>query len=566
MTAAQEGMVGQKIANYIIEKGLGSGGMGAVYRGVHESLDYPVAIKVINIQGLDGNSEVLERFKAEAKALRDLKDNPNIANMLHFSVDPPAIITELIEGKDLQRCLSEEGELRDLKVQLRYFDMILKVIGALKFAHEKGVIHRDIKPENIMVPDCMAQELDPKIIDFGISHLKAEQSVKLTTAHSVMGSILWAAPEQLRTPDRIDHRVDIFSAGMLLYHLFSGGAHFYSDVQLEKMSVVESIEFAVGFIKDKKSVEVKLSTLLPEIATVIRECVAFDPDERISSMGDLEEACRALRSFLMLRRRGIVKHAPSNVVQPVVKTFSFTDPGVREDKAKAETVLSTEEVTMPRGKSRNKRKLLFAGLVLLLGIGIGAAGIKLTSGNSAPPARRTAAAKKPGSQTDAVQKPSKKPLRKAKVPAVSDSATKKSRQRFPKKGKIPSNSFIRNLYEKEFEWCRQNDPKSHRYKKSPGLHLNCLRKRAVKINKAGYPEVASLLIHEVRCRFCLYERLRHDSALKAFCDYALRTRKAFLKPLSGKRATPILKKIGERQPLRERYRKQFRKKKKKPSK
>src|ERR1044072_7193831 len=139
------------IAHYRIVSKLGEGGMGAVYRATDTRLNREVAIKVLP-EALAADPDRVARFKREAQVLASL-NHPNIASI--YGVEERAIVLELVEGAELQGPLPEVEGL----------PILLQLVDALEYAHERGVIHRDLKPANLkLTPDGRL-----KVLDFGLA-------------------------------------------------------------------------------------------------------------------------------------------------------------------------------------------------------------------------------------------------------------------------------------------------------------------------------------------------------------------------------------------------------------
>ncbi|MEQ1870253.1 MAG: serine/threonine-protein kinase [Vicinamibacterales bacterium] len=204
------------IGRFRIDAILGSGGMGAVYRGFDPTLQRTVAIKTVrpDIAG----PELLERLLREAQACARLR-HPNIVTVYEAGeIDGLVyIVMEFLEGNDLGAHL-ERGEMT-LDEQ---FDVLTRVLDALEHTHAEGVIHRDIKPSNVhRQPDGSI-----KLVDFGLARII--EATPLTEVGSVMGTPHYASPEQLKG-EPVDGRTDIYSTGALAYEIFSGRRPFHAD-------------------------------------------------------------------------------------------------------------------------------------------------------------------------------------------------------------------------------------------------------------------------------------------------------------------------------------------------
>ena len=209
---------GKTIRDYILEEKIGGGGAGEVWRARHGHLDKLVAIKVIH-RHLAQDGQFYERFLREAMAIAKF-DHPNIVGVHDFCfVDGESyLVMSYIEGESLRDLIDRRERLSvDEAVRISR-----DVLGALNFAHQKGVIHRDIKPSNILVrPDGSAC-----LVDFGIALVVGQQRV--TSFGTTIGTPEYMSPEQIKASRSIDHRTDVYSIGCVLYEMLAGRPPFGS--------------------------------------------------------------------------------------------------------------------------------------------------------------------------------------------------------------------------------------------------------------------------------------------------------------------------------------------------
>jgi serine/threonine-protein kinase len=207
-----------KLGKYPITGILGKGAMGIVYRGHDPVIKRAVAIKTIRKELIDDDdrTEALSnRFRREAQAAGAL-NHPGIVSVYEYGEDPDHafIAMEYVEGNSLREYLASGASFDEHDS----ISIMAQLLEALQFAHDHAVWHRDIKPANILV----MSNGRVKLTDFGIARIEASERTK---TNIIMGTPGYIAPE-MYLGGVIDHRVDIFSAGVLFYNLLSGQAPF----------------------------------------------------------------------------------------------------------------------------------------------------------------------------------------------------------------------------------------------------------------------------------------------------------------------------------------------------
>ena len=218
--AAGELAKGTLLAGYEVGDVVGRGAMGTVYKGRQLSLDRHVAIKVMSAD-LVNQREFILRFRREAAALASLShenvvgiiDQGNVGNHWYF-------VMEYVDGPTLRKLHAQ----RALRMP-QALHLSVQIGRGLEYAHGKGVVHRDLKPENILMADRGQLGYLAKICDFGLADiLYSDRSyVNLTGSRISMGTVNYMAPEQRQDAGRVDQRADVFSFGVMLYELFTGG-------------------------------------------------------------------------------------------------------------------------------------------------------------------------------------------------------------------------------------------------------------------------------------------------------------------------------------------------------
>jgi serine/threonine protein kinase/Tfp pilus assembly protein PilF len=212
-------MVGQTISHYKILEKIGEGGMGVVFKAEDSKLKREVAIKFLPRQ-IASQIEERERFKIEAQAAAAL-NHPNIATIhsIEETENEVFIVMEFINGMELKEKIASGPVKQNIAL-----DIITRIADGLRTAHNKGVIHRDIKSSNIMVTvDGLV-----KIMDFGLAKVKGSGLV--TRVGTTMGTAAYMSPEQV-SGEKVDHRTDIWSLGIIFYELLTGELPFKADYE-----------------------------------------------------------------------------------------------------------------------------------------------------------------------------------------------------------------------------------------------------------------------------------------------------------------------------------------------
>jgi len=253
------------VANYDVLERIGSGGMGLVFRGRDRRLGRSVALKFLPPQ-LIGDLE-RQRFVLEAKAASAL-DHPNICTI--YGIDETStgetfIAMAYYDGSSLADRLAV-GRLPAAEAVA----IAEQVASGLAAAHERGIVHCDIKPGNIMLTSSGVV----KIVDFGISRIAAAPSSPTESASATAG---YAAPEQLRR-EELDHRVDIWALGVVLYEMLAGQRPFGGKGLKALVATVEN---------DPEPLERLVPDLPSRLGRIVRRAMAKDPAERYRKVDDL---------------------------------------------------------------------------------------------------------------------------------------------------------------------------------------------------------------------------------------------------------------------------------------
>jgi serine/threonine-protein kinase len=276
-TAGGELAPGHRLAGYEIQREIGRGGMGVVYRARHLHLGRTAALKVLTPE-LALNDSFRERFVRESRIAASL-DHPGIVSVYDAgdAGDRLYIAMRFVAGVDLGDLL-EPGPLQPG----RAFEILGQVASALDAAHEAGLVHRDVKPANVLVAGQRAF-----LTDFGL--VKEMNSVRsLTAAGRMVGTLDYVAPEQIRG-EHVDGRADVYALGCVLFHALAGSAPY------AKLSEAE-VMYAHLQATPPRVEDLSLD-LPPALGDVIAKALEKDPAERFQTCAELLDAARAAAGF-----------------------------------------------------------------------------------------------------------------------------------------------------------------------------------------------------------------------------------------------------------------------------
>jgi eukaryotic-like serine/threonine-protein kinase len=219
------GLTGRVVGDkYGITGLIGEGGMSAVYEAEHLAIGHVVAVKVLHAL-YTRNREAVSRFRHEARVAGTL-GHPNICTIHdvgRLDDGSPYLVMERLHGESLAQRL-ERGRMAPSEL----VDTLVQVLSALVAAHHSGIIHRDLKPENVFLAQRAGMAPTPKLLDFGISKADGieDTAVEVSDASLVAGTPYYLSPEQARGDRSIDHRVDLWAVGVMLYEGLAGARPF----------------------------------------------------------------------------------------------------------------------------------------------------------------------------------------------------------------------------------------------------------------------------------------------------------------------------------------------------
>jgi serine/threonine protein kinase len=220
---------GEQVGDYIIIRQIGEGGMSVVYLAEHKEHGTLAVVKRLR-QQLALNEQLVKYFVQGARIMHELR-HPHLAAVYDYieQGDRYFMVEEYLSGGSLADLL-DKGEAITQEEALRWCRDALR---AVDYAHQSGIVHRDLKPGNLM----LNQEREVKVTDFGIARVFG--GPRLTKTGDEKGTPLYMSPEQIRTPDKVDHLTDVYSMGVVLYELLTRRLPFDGDSEFDiKQAVV----------------------------------------------------------------------------------------------------------------------------------------------------------------------------------------------------------------------------------------------------------------------------------------------------------------------------------------
>jgi len=280
---------GDVLGQYRLERMLGEGAMGRVFRAHHVSLGRPAAVKVLRAEHAR-NGHLIQRFFHEARAVNQI-NHAHIVEILDFveetGVSGPSrvyCVMEMLDGLSLTELVA-----RDRPSVARAVGIVRQICDALQAAHDVGVIHRDVKPDNLFVLERDRSDF-VKVLDFGVAKLVAplgDVPMTTTVEGTIVGTPAYMAPEQA-TGGNADARTDLYSVGVVLYELLAGHPPFQAPAFGQLVAQVLSSP------PPPLPACARNGERIPGVlGAVVRRCLAKNPDDRYASLRELSRALEA---------------------------------------------------------------------------------------------------------------------------------------------------------------------------------------------------------------------------------------------------------------------------------
>lgn len=345
---------GEEIDIWVVEKSLGSGGMGSVYRCHNRNAKRILAAVKVLEGAVRSSSDAQARFIREAEILFQL-DHPNIVKVRNVRTDndPPYLEMEFVEGRAL------EDDLQKGAMPLaQCIDLVEQAAGALAYLHAKGIRHRDIKPANLLVDNKGTL----KLVDFGLA--METDHTRITQAGMAFGTVSYAPPEWI-SPDTLDpEQWDLYSLGVVFYELLTGSMAFPASGQGSARQ--QAMQVIVG---KQNHPPLDPGEDFPQgVRELTRHLTHSDPTKRMGSARELLERCRALSED---GRHAGVTLAPTDID---LDALVPVEPAARKPISPTPTWDDSRDTPVPAPSRRGLSLVALIAVAGLLFVGMGIAG------------------------------------------------------------------------------------------------------------------------------------------------------------------------------------------------
>lgn len=307
---------GKSFGNVVIGELIARGGMAEVYRGTHTTLRRDVAVKIMR-DHVEDDPETRARFEREARAIAKL-EHPNIIRIHDYNLmeGRPCLVMDLVLGASLGNYLKELHKRGETLPRETIARLLSSIASAVDHAHGRQIVHRDIKPANILLrsksgvidpSEPLTEDVEPVLTDFGLVRLL--DSHTQTSTGTVSGTPAYMSPEQARG-DKVDHRTDIYSLGVVLYEMLAGTVPFEAE---------SSFGVLMKHLSDPPP---PIEGLSRSLQAVINRALAKNPAQRFASAGALAEEFKTASEGGEVsdetQKIGEIESEPDRVTQPAL--------------------------------------------------------------------------------------------------------------------------------------------------------------------------------------------------------------------------------------------------------
>lgn len=287
---------------------LGEGATGKVLLVRHSDLDVRYAVKLLD-RSLCENSRFIDRFKREAEVLLRFS-HPGSVQLRDFGKTEDGLYymaMDYCQGRVLKKIITEEKTI----APKRSIEIASQLLATLIAAHRLGIIHRDIKPENIMLEKSADGKDVVRVLDFGIAKLAEIESSSMTMEGTSIGTPQYMSPEQASGEPHLDHRVDLYAVGVLMYEMLTGSPPFTGATVLQTL-IMHLTQPAPPFAE---------RFALPEfLEPLVMKALQKNREDRYADAAEFRDACRkALQMFTQIGDQG-------TMAVPIVETPQAATP------------------------------------------------------------------------------------------------------------------------------------------------------------------------------------------------------------------------------------------------
>lgn len=298
---------------YEVVKVIGEGASGRVYLVRHVDLGSMYALKLLD-PTLALEARFIDRFKTEAEMLRRFS-HPGSVQLRDFGKTEEGLYymaMDFCAGTPLKDLIQERGNYPVLES----LDLIIRMLEIVEAAHAVGIIHRDIKPENVMIEPGLDGKSQLRILDFGIAKLKEipEGSRRVTLEGASIGTPQYMSPEQAAGEKNLDHRVDVYSVGVVLYEMLTG------RVPFQGKNVVHTLLMQITQAPPPFDPALKVPAALEQ---AVMKALEKDADRRFQSAAEFRSACQAVLDQLKQAKGAEAGQAstPATAVKPTAPVW-----------------------------------------------------------------------------------------------------------------------------------------------------------------------------------------------------------------------------------------------------